>query len=257
MTFRTQIDFFTEVARGNVAGWSHVHQLGYNDDVDTLSSPETVWNSAPQPMLFLSAAETMYLISDDVADTAAGTGARTVCITGLDSSFDEIKEIVTLNGLTPVTSVNSYLRIQHVFVVLSGSNESNVGTITMDPSVSGAPARQATIDPDRGEDGNTCFTVPNNFDAFMAHLTVGVNSREGTGGIKEARVELYKRLPGESWRIVKMYSSRSDGSSASPDLSHTTPEFFPPMTDIRSIADADVSNPSVNVMYDMVLISNL
>jgi hypothetical protein len=255
MTFTTQRDYFTEVARGNVPEFRDEHQLGYNDDIDTGTSPETVWNPGGN-MTFLTVAETMDIVSDSVEDASpSGTGARTVCFKGLDANFDEVEEIVTMAGLTPVTTVNSYIRRQHVFVILSGTNESNVGTITV-TSTSSASV-QAQLDPDRGEDGSSCFTIPANHLGFMSHINVGVNSREGSGGIKEARVEMYKRLPGESWRIVKMFSARSDGTSTSPDLSFSTPTIFPAKTDIKWIADADVNNTSVNVQYDMILVNTV
>ncbi len=255
MSFLTQSDFFTEIARGNVSGQRVVHQLGYNDDIDTGTSPETVWNQGGD-MTFLGAAETMDIVSDNAADDdPSGIGARTLCIQGLDLNFDETEEIITMAGLTPVTTSNSYIRLSHLFVVTSGSNESNAGTITITSTTTATV--QALIDPDRGEDGNSCFTIPNNHIGFMGHAVVGVNSREGTGGIKEARVEMYKRLLGKSWRITKMFSARSDGTSTSPDLSFSTPEIFPAKTDIKWVADADTNNASVNVMYDMILVSTV
>lgn len=259
MTFLTQRDFFTEIARDHVPGFRSEHQLGYNDDIDTGSSPESVSNVVSGIETFLSAAETMDLVSNNVADDAspAGTGAQTVCIKGLDLNYDEIEEIISLNGLTPVTSVNSYLRIEHFFVILSGSNETNVGTITMDPTSSGSAFRQAVIDSDKGEDGSSCFTIPNNCVGFMSHVNVGVSSREGTSGVKEAIVELQKRLVGESWRTLRLFSTRSNGTSTSPDLSLTVPDAFPAKTDLRWIADADVNNTSVNVLFDMILISTV
>lgn len=258
MTFLTQSDFFTEIARDNIGGFRSEHQLGYNDDIDTGTSPETVSNSVNGIQTFLSAAETMDLVSNNIADVVTtGAGARTVCIKGLDLNYDEQEEILSLNGLTPVTTSLSYLRILHVFVILSGTSETNVGTITVDPTSSGSAFRQAVIDPGRGEDGRGCFTIPNNCIGFMSHVNVGVSSREGTSGVKEALVELQKKLIGESWRTIKMFSTRSNGTSTSPDLSLSVPDAFPPKTDLRWIADADVNNTHVNVMYDMILISTL
>src|SRR6266487_3343203 len=55
---------------------------------------------------FQSSATIMEILSSSASDTAAGTGARTYTVIGLDSNFNPISEIITLNGVTAVQTVN-------------------------------------------------------------------------------------------------------------------------------------------------------
>lgn len=89
-----------------------------------------VW-SAGGAISFPASATTTLLVSSSANDTAAGTGARTVRVTGLDANFKPIVEIATLNGTSNVTLANSYLRINLVEVVTAGSGLSNAGTISI------------------------------------------------------------------------------------------------------------------------------
>lgn len=69
------------------------------------------------------------LSSSSAADAAAGTGARTVCIFGLDANYDIQNETIALNGQTQVESVLSYLRVFGVQVQTAGSGYTNAGDI--------------------------------------------------------------------------------------------------------------------------------
>lgn len=69
--------------------------------------------------------------SGNAADTSAGTGARTVTITYLDSTYVQQSETITLNGTTCVNSVTTTARyFESVKVVTGGSTGSNVGLLT-------------------------------------------------------------------------------------------------------------------------------
>ena len=66
-------------------------------------------------------------VSDDADDTSAGTGARTIFIQGLDADYDELTEVLIMNGLTPVQSVNTYMRIFRTQNITAGATEWNEG----------------------------------------------------------------------------------------------------------------------------------
>ena len=103
------IDFFIAVAKGDYTGYPHVSKFGRNPKVKS-SDYETIWDGSnlyPWP----TAAETLNVVSTDADDTSAGTGARTVEIEGLNSSWAVITETVSMNGTTNVTTTNSFLRV--------------------------------------------------------------------------------------------------------------------------------------------------
>jgi hypothetical protein len=78
---------------------------------------------------FPTSATTLGIASTSTNDTAAGSGARILLITGLDENYDEITDVVALNGQTEVNSVLLFLRVQSVLVIAVGATGYNEGTI--------------------------------------------------------------------------------------------------------------------------------
>jgi hypothetical protein len=124
----SQLDrtYSLEVAANNVEGASLWLSNGSNQAVGT--SFETLWEEGGI-YTYPSSASTMTVSSDDANDTSAGTGARTVLISGLDTNYLEIQETVTLNGTSGVTTTNEFLRINGIRVATAGSGETNAGSI--------------------------------------------------------------------------------------------------------------------------------
>jgi len=71
------------------------------------------------------------VLSSSVLDTSAGTGARTINVMGLDANYVLQSEIVTLNGVTPVNTVNTFIRVHSASIQTAGSGGVNAGTITV------------------------------------------------------------------------------------------------------------------------------
>ena len=79
----------------------------------------------------LSFTELHTRITDLFNDTSAGTGMRTVQVYGLTTwGTAETSETVTLNGVTPVNTVSSYVIIHRMHGVTWGTGGVNAGTIT-------------------------------------------------------------------------------------------------------------------------------
>lgn len=118
--------FELQVARGQITGHSIVHVFGHNPDVDT--DEETVWPT--DGLLGHPASPTiMKISSSSTDDAAAGTGARTLYILGINGTGGYTEEIVTLDGQTAVNTVNSYDAIERMTVLTAGSGGVNAGTI--------------------------------------------------------------------------------------------------------------------------------
>ena len=125
--WNTTEEFGLQVARGQVAGHRVVHVFGYNPDIDT-GVEETIWTFGgiyqhlPSPQI-------VTVSSGSANDTAAGTGARTVLVTGINGTGGELSETVTLNGQTAVNTTHEYSEINSVTVLTVGSVGHNVGQI--------------------------------------------------------------------------------------------------------------------------------
>jgi len=175
-------DFFLEVAKGNVVGHSFNTKFGRNPDIDV--GPEDIWNSGGtytgQP-LHSASAETVEVFSSDAADTSVGTGARTVLITGLDSNWDEISETITLNGVTGVTSANSYHRLYRIKVLTAGSGAGNAGTLTCRHTTTTANIF-AVLPVGQNQTTIAAFTVPAGYTAIILRIKNQIGRTNGSAG---------------------------------------------------------------------------
>jgi len=141
-------DFKYEVALGRRQGYTTWNKFGYNNDVDTATDPEVVaaFGGAFTP---LTTASTLTIVSSSNSDSDTGgvnpqgTGARTLRIVGIDASRNAQVVDVTLDGTTSVATTETWLGINRVIVLTSGTSLSNVGTITITATTGGST--QATL----------------------------------------------------------------------------------------------------------------
>ena len=156
-------DYVLDIGFGLVPNRRRASALGHNADVD---AAEDVWTGGGD-YPWMTAATALEVLSDNAADAAAGTGARTVTVNGLTAAWAEVAQTITLNGITPVAIPTSLYRIQSILVASAGSGETNTGTVTV-RDVSGATTR-GQIAAGIGISQQSQFTVP-------AGMTLSVNS---------------------------------------------------------------------------------
>ena len=114
------------VTSGKIKGHSVIHKFGHNLDID--SSFETIWSFGGN-YSFLESPTILKISSSDTNDSSLDTGARTITIQGLNSEYNEVEELITLNGQTAVNTQNTYLRIHRMFVKTAGSSSYNEGIL--------------------------------------------------------------------------------------------------------------------------------
>lgn len=152
--------FELQVARGLVAGHKPLFKFGINSDNN--GTLETVWSHSTL-YVYPSAAMAMKVSSTSASDTAAGTGARTVLVAGLDADYNEISETVTLNGQTAVLTTKLFLRVFRAYVLTAGSGGTAAGTLYVGDGVvtAGVPATvYAVIDVGDNQTNMALWTVP-------------------------------------------------------------------------------------------------
>lgn len=118
--------FELQVARGHIEGHKTLFKFGNNADIN--GSLETIWSHGGL-YVYPAAAIQMKVSSSSADDTALGSGARTVFVYGLDADYNEITEIVTLDGQTEVLTAQSFLRVSRAYVVTAGNGNTAAGTI--------------------------------------------------------------------------------------------------------------------------------
>lgn len=166
------IDTETTIAEGRIEGYSIVNKFGRNTDISTGTVPEGVWGGGGTYTGWATAAETIQVLSSSANDTAAGSGARTIRVTGLDANYNVQNETLTLNGTTPVTSTNTFIRVHTAQITTSGSSNTafNAGTITVRQSTTTA---NVFLSMAIGTNQTNCsaYTVPAGYTGYMRHIT--------------------------------------------------------------------------------------
>ena len=164
--------------------YKQVYKFGTNSSVD--NSVHTIWQQGGL-YSYPPSASTMTVSSSNVNDTSAGTGARTVLISGLDASYNEASETITLNGQTAVTTVNTYIRMNRAIVLTAGSGGANAGNIYVGTGTvtSGVPANIYTII--NGDGSNQTlqafWTVPAGYTAYVYQTNISTGTSSATPAI--------------------------------------------------------------------------
>jgi hypothetical protein len=183
--------FDLAVAAGLVEGATPLTKFGVNAAAPL--STIDLWDVGGD-YTFLTAAETLQLSSDDADDNAAGTGARTVEIFGLDANYDAISEIVTLNGVVPVLTANQYIRCNRMIIRTAGSNGGAEGTVVTETA---GGTIQAQVNNGFNQSLMAIWTVP----AGKVFIIKYTEASIGKG--KEGLFELKVRPPGEVFQTKK------------------------------------------------------
>lgn len=104
--------------------------LGNNPNVGTGTVPQDVWSGGGL-YPWMTGSTALEIVSSSAADAAAGTGARTVLVNGLDADYEPVAQTVTLNGTTAAPLATNVFRINSAVIMTSGSGQVNAGTLTI------------------------------------------------------------------------------------------------------------------------------
>jgi hypothetical protein len=175
MTYIPEQDFNVNVSKGDVPGHSYVHKFGRNDAVAS-GAWEGV-NLLSGAFNFLTAASTVRVkAGGDGNDTAAGTGARSVTVEGLDSSLDEASEAVATAGASASSATStSFWRVFRAYVTPASAGAyggNNVGQVVIENSGGGTDL--ISIGAGEGQSQYGAYAIPSGKTGYLmsAHVTV-------------------------------------------------------------------------------------
>lgn len=119
-----------EIARGNVRGAYPVSV--YGKLVAAGAVTRTLVQTQDGTTLHVPQSVQMSLVSTSANDTAGGSGVRTVVVEYLNGDLDYSYELITLNGLTPVTMLATDVRwVYAVHMATAGNGGVAAGNITV------------------------------------------------------------------------------------------------------------------------------
>ena len=248
----SDISYNDRVALGSVRGSTIWNKFGYNEDVDA-SPAEVVAEFGGAFLQNIGTAETLSIASTSADDATGGTGLRTLVIFGVDNDWNEITDVVAMNGVTPVVSNLAFLGVNRMTIYQSGTAPSNVGKITATSSTGGVI--MATMPAGQGTTQQCIFYVPagKTFLATWIYLSALKSSGGGTAEIT-FKGFVYADLVGAQFEVYRDTISLGTRDH----ISLQPPEPFP-ITE-KSIfwieADSDSANTSVRGRFSGKLISN-
>lgn len=241
---------FIAISAGDVPGVSYINKFGRNPDIDDQTT-EDIWsvgNSYPFP----TTAEQLDVVSSSPNDTTAGTGARTIEIQGLDSNFDELTETVTMNGTTPVTTTNLFLRVNRLVLKTTGSNSRNEGDITIDNSTDTI----AQMDQNEGSSFQAIYTVPNGKTAYVLGGYATLSRKPKASGRKFGCVKFQVRKFGDGFRSLFSGDLNTEGDSSF-QYAYPIPEKIEEKSDVIVRFESHNNNSRVNAGFTLVLADNV
>jgi len=170
-----------DIGRGLVSGMSTVKKFG-RATVGTTFSPIALGGVYRTPQA-ASATTLRIKAGGDAADTAAGAGARSVTLQGLDENFDLVSETINTNGASASSATTAtFTRLFRAYVETSGTYASatagsHVAAITIENGAGGtdwATIGATNFPKSQSEIG--AYSVPAGYTAYVFKGEVVVDS---------------------------------------------------------------------------------
>lgn len=217
----------------------YAYKFGYNPDVDT-GADEDVWSGGGAYAFYPAAAVSIEVLSSDVNDASAGTGARTVEITGLDAEGLIQTKTAVLNGTSVVAVTGTWLRVYDAKVLTVGSGGANAGNITVRQASAGATGCYIIIG--ENQSAQAIYTVPRNYIGMLkgGHACVGKTS--------DAKIMVQIRNNGIWYNMITHHVY--EGQIA---LDSCVIAKLQPMTDIRIRCSSTSTNIVVSADFHLLL----
>lgn len=238
---------YFEIARHSIPGYTPLLVFCENDSVTT--SLETLWEEGGL-YEYIDTPINIKISSTNAADTAAGTGAQSLLIAGLDENGDWKREILPLNGLTETISPTLWTAVNVVLVATVGTGKIAAGTIYVGVGVVGGGIPATVYSKINGTGDLDCralqspFVVPAGYRGIVKGLFVN------TGKGKEAKVGIYnQRNSGPMCVIGKTFSFES-----SLFISFSIPPVLSPLSRIELRAREIGTSSGIEVVGGYTLI---
>ena len=229
--------YFLQVSRGLINGHKRVFKFGYNGDID--DSEETIWDvgglyAYPASAVTMTATSSSGATDEDVE----------VTIQGVDASYNELSETVTLNASGTATTTGSFLRVYRAFV--SGDTAS-AGNIT----IANGGTTYAYLSSADQQTLMALWTVPAGYTAYLFQLDTTAFTIQNN---KVATIRMITRELNGVFRTKQKF----DLFEGSYHQDITCPQPIPEKTDIefRAIADSSNADLRVSTTFDIIYIEN-
>lgn len=252
VTVRNASDHKLDLARGFIGGQSPVAKSGANPSITSSSTEDITFSGV---INWLQAATTVRIkAGGDANDTAAGTGAQSITVMGLDENWDEAEEdIVTAGASASSVTTTTFIRVYDAYVKDVGTyTGANTGNIVIENGSGGTDL--LTIGAGKGESESSEFTIPAGKTGYLTRAAADVDAGKAADMIMWQRQNADdvstpfsgKRIVIEFPQLIGMVREKFDSYRS-----------FPAKTDLWwTGTTGSGSAPSVQADYDLVLVDN-
>ena len=225
---------------------SIVNKFGFNADIDT--GGEEVIASFGGTFNIMTTADTLNFVSSDSEDTAGGLGANILLIQGVSGDNLEIQEYIVPNGTTPVTTVNSYLGVNRIYVVSSGSDNTNIGDITV-TDTSGTFGVQAQIPAGASVTQQCIYHIPIGKTFNLDFLNISAIKIAGGGGTPELGIQGYtfSRVTNTVYNVINLQLDLARENNIV--LNYKNPITFTGREVVYFTAETDTNNTKMSLRF--------
>jgi hypothetical protein len=239
-------DFVYESALGRRQGHTTWNKFGYNSDIDI--GTETVWSNGGTWTPIVTA-RTLSVVSTDVNDASAGTGARSVIIYGVDANWVATTEVVTLNGTTPVVTSGTWMGVNRMSIYSAGSGMINAGIITATATTEATI--QAHMPVGSGTSQQSIFFIQLNHTALMDWLYISLaKNAGGTQPIVIVKAFVYSAASGGKYEVFRDYINGTVENHT--ELRPTHPFVVGEKSWIEFQATTDQNNTEISVRFSLI-----
>jgi hypothetical protein len=251
MTYPSGLD----ISRGLASGCRVIQCFGRNTSIGSTFTPVTRSGFYRTPQVS-GATALRVKAGGNANDTANGTGARSIILTGLNSNGDLISEIIATAGASASAATSkTFIRLLDASVHSSGtyatqSAPSHSGNIVIE-NASGGDDWALISDGSfpRGDTEIGVYTTPRGRSGYVHHIRLSSDVE------KKSNIVFFKRSgiletqsPYSAMTLVAEYPNVS-GTQL---LEFDPPLAFPQLTDFGFMARIDASTVDVTVSFDVV-----
>lgn len=226
-----------QIALGLADGAEVITLTGFNNSVST--SEETYWMGS-SAFTWPTSATAATISSGSTSDDGSpvGTGCNTARVRYVDSNYDEVSEVLTLDGQTGVSLSATTLGVNLIECVAAGTGLTNAGNLYAGTGTvtTGVPATVYNrADAGFGRSGSAFYMVPDDRAVLLMDIDIGVTVAQ----INYAY--LYKQINGGAFNLVANFISQIDGSFPYRSFAQG-PIYYPARSKLRLNGVSQTSN---------------
>ena len=231
-------NYFFNIGLGDIPGTSQVHKFGAVPAMSNNTSG-TIWdvNDTFYPWSSFSTAFALTIPAVNASDDG-----KDVTIIGLDASYNEISEEITVSSSASVTTTNTFIRVYRAYVSGGGTNVANINMQIFGTTV-------CRINAGKGQTLMAIYTVPAGYTGYIMQGTATCQyGADATG-------DMFVRYFGQTAFRVG-HSFEFSGAGGQYFYKFTVPVVIPEKSDIDIRASVRSNNARLTAAFDIILVEN-